>query len=768
MSLKRIHPRITQSLAATVAAAIVLAACGDDSNGGDGTLAVAVAPTSINVAPGATGTSTATITRGGSFSGPVTMSASGAPAGVTVSFTPTDVASGSNTAVVNVAVAAGTAAGTHNLTITASGDGVTDAAATLTVVIVSAAAGSFTLAADPNTLTVPAGGAAQVSNLTITRTAPFAGPVALTVTGAPANVTATVTPTSATGNTATLSVQAAAAAVNQTYALTVRGSGTGVPDATTSVSVTITGGAASGISFTFAPTPLPITAGGASGNSTVTITRSAGYTDGLSLALSGAPAGMTATVAPNTNVTGNTATVTVQATNAVAGGTYNLTLTGTGPGIPNATGTLPVQVTGAGGGGGTATAVFCTADAPIWVAMQSGSGAWTRVLPTAGSSYTFNFSSSAGGVAIVDTVGTGFDLTVIYASLADFQHLGGNLSSGGCGAKTVNGSVANVPMTDAAMVSLGSSSAIVIPALSTSFTLQDVADGPQTLFGARLDGTSFNANKVIIRRNQNIANGGTIPVLDFNAAESFAPGTANVTVTNLGTEDAAILALFLGNGSSFGTVSSIADYTAASGAVPYSAVPGANLVAGELQQLLAVGTSSSTTDRSRSAAVYFTAPANRSIAMGPDLSTPTVTKVVTAPNARPRVQLPSQTQYNRVVTADYDQSGLNRSASISASAAYFGGAPATWDLVIPDFTGVSGWLPTWGLQDGTGIDWTVTAEGGAILFLDPTIADGATSQSASRSSSTPLAVRTARDSQDRWSFMQQLVTSLAKRRPGRM
>ena len=116
----------------------------------------------------------------------------------------------------------------------------------------------------------------------------------------------------------------------------------------------------------------------------------------------------------------------------------------------------------------------------------------------------------------------------------------------------------------------------------------------------------------------------------------------------------------------------------------------------------------------------------------------------------------------------YDQSGLNRSASISASAAYFGGAPATWDLVIPDFTGVSGWLPTWGLQDGTGIDWTVTAEGGAILFLDPTIADGATSQSASRSSSTPLAVRTARDSQDRWSFMQQLVTSLAKRRPGRM
>ena len=768
MSLNRKDPRSLRNLATAIGVIIALAACGDDNDDGDGTLAVAVAPTSINVAPGATGTSTATITRGGSFTGPVTMGASGAPAGVTVSFTPADVASGSTTAAVNVSVAGGTAAGTHDLTITASGDGVDDAGATLTLVIVSAAAGSFTLAADPNTLTVPAGGAAQVSNLTITRTAPFAGPVALTVTGAPANVTASVTPTSATGNTATLTVQATAAAVNTTYPLTVRGVGTGVPDATTSVAVTITGGVASGVQFTFAPTPLPITAGGASGNSTVTITRSAGYTDGLNLALSGAPAGMTASVAPNSNVTGNTATITVQATNAVAGGTYNLTLTGTGPGIPNATGTLPVQVTGSGGGGGSANAVFCTADAPIWVAMQSGSGAWTRVLPTSGSSYTFNFTSGTGGVAIVDTVGTGFDLSVFYASVTDFQRLGSNISFGGCGAKTVSGTVANVPATDVATVSLGSSSTIVIAALTSAFQLQGVPDGPQDLFSARASGTTFNADRIILRRNQNIANNGTIPVLDFNAAEAFLAGTANVTVANLGTDDASILALFLGDGSTFGITSTVADYTAASGAVPYSAVPGGNLVAGELQQLLAVASSAANLFVSRSSATYFAAPANRTLTMGPALSTPTVTKVVTAPNARPRVQLPSQAEYNRLVTAAYDQDGLNRGATIAATAGYFGTAPATWDLTIPDFTGVSGWNPTWGLQDGTGIDWSVTADGGTILFLDPTIPDGSTTQSATRSSQTPLAIRSARASQDRYSVIHHLITSLAKRSAGRM
>ncbi len=46
------------------------------------------------------------------------------------------------------------------------------------------------------------------------------------------------------------------------------------------------------------------------------------------------------------------------------------------------------------------------------------------------------------------------------------------------------------------------------------------------------------------------------------------------------------------------------------------------------------------------------------------------------PNARPRMELPSQTEYNKLLIANYTQGGvdLNRDASVVATAGYFGAA----------------------------------------------------------------------------------------------
>lgn len=737
-------------------ALVLLVACGDDSNGNDnGTLAVAVAPATENVAPGGSGTSAVTITRGGGFSGAVTLSQSGAPAGVTVSFTPSVIPASSTGSTVNVAVAAGTATGTHDITIRASGDDVADATATLELVIVSGDAGGFTLSASPTAITAPAGGAAVTSDITITRTAPFAGAVAFTVTGAPANVTATVAPASASGNTATLSVQAGAGAANGSYPLVIHGSGTGVPDATTTVTATVTGGAAPGISLALSPSPLPVTAGGAASTSTVTITRNGGFTGGVNLALTGAPSGMTATVAPNSNVTGNTATVTVQANNTVAANTYNLTLTGSGTGISNATATLPVTVSSGGGGGGTVTAAFCAADAPIWVAIQNGT-TWTRVLPTSGSTYTFNFTASTGGIAVVDTTGTDYYLSVIFASVAEFTNVGGNVANQGCGAKTVNGSVTNYSATQGASFSLGPVGGLLFDPAPADFAIGGVPDGPQDLFASRFDIETFVPDRFIIRRDLNIADNGTIPVVDFAAAEAFNPGTANVTVANLGSDEASVFGRYLGDGSGGGQTTLISSYLAASGAVPYTAVPLLNLQAGEFQQLSSFASNASNARASRSADVYFRAPADRTLTMGPVLNTPTVTKLVSGTNARPRVQLTSQSAYNRLILAGFSTTG--NGASVAATASYFTSLPATWDIQLPDFTGVAGWDPVWGLQDGTPINWAVTAQGGVVPFLDPTLTDGATGVSAQVSSASELTVRMGR-----FSPLRRAVEGMGKR-----
>jgi hypothetical protein len=113
------------------------------------------------------------------------------------------------------------------------------------------------------------------------------------------------------------------------------------------------------------------------------------------------------------------------------------------------------------------------------------------------------------------------------------------------------------------------------------------------------------------------------------------------------------------------------------------------------------------------------------------LSTPTVTKAATAPYVRPRIQLPVQAQYGRWLDTRFSQDGLNRSVSLDATGAYFG-APATWDVTMPDFTGVTGWNNAWGLQDGTAIDWAATALGGVTPFLDAGITDGSSSVSATQ------------------------------------
>jgi len=756
---------------AAVAGAATISACSSDTNPPDaGTLALALAPTAINVAQGGTGTSAASITRGGAFTGAVTLSASGAPAGVTVTFSPGLIAAGSTSAGISVAVDAAVAAGAKTITISAAGTGVTTATATLTVTVTAASAGSVVLVPNPTTLTATAGGAAVTSVVGITRTAPFAGAVDLTVTGQPANVTATLTPTNVPGNSSTLSVTAAAGAVNGTYPLVVRATGAGIADATASIPVTVTGGATAGASFTFNPTSLPVTAGGAAGTSTVTIARTGTFapSGALNLALSGAPAGLTASVAPSTNVTGTTATVTAQASAAVAAGTYNLTLTGTGTGIPNATGIIPVVVSGAGGGGNFSVA-FCTADAPVWVAQKDNSGAWTHVVASAGSTYQFSFPSGKGGVAFVDTVGTGTDLTVVYGTVAEFTSLGGSASFHGCGVKNVTGTVANVGATEIASVSLGFSSATTFQGIPSpapafpAFTLANVPAGSLDLIAYRSD-AAFAANKVILRRGLNVT---SLPVLDFNAAEAFVPVTANVTVTGLGSDEASIISSYGGvyGSRTIGNLSFTDSYISTTGAVPYTAIPVAQLTNPlELSQLYAFSNDATNSDFERVSGVYFHTPANKTIAMGPVMSTPTVTKNVSGIYAWPRVVLTSQTQYNRLFSANYNQSSLQRSADVFATAGYYGGAPATWDVTVPDLSGVPGWTTTWGLSGSSSIEWGVSVDGGAVQFLDAnTIIDGATFQSASVFSSTPLALKAARSGADPFALQRRLLYVLGER-----
>lgn len=128
---------------ATCAGAVTLSACGDDDNNGpNGSLAVAVVPTQLTITPGSTGTADIGITRSGTFTGPVTLAASGQPATVDVSLEPGLLDANTTSSVATVSVGPGTTAGTYPVTISAAGNGITTVSTTLNLVVGEVPAGS--------------------------------------------------------------------------------------------------------------------------------------------------------------------------------------------------------------------------------------------------------------------------------------------------------------------------------------------------------------------------------------------------------------------------------------------------------------------------------------------------------------------------------------------------------------------------------------------------------------------------------------------------
>jgi hypothetical protein len=107
----------------------------DGTGGGTPAFTLSAAPSAVSIAQGGSGSSTISTSVSGGFNSAIALSASGQPAGVTVSFSPASIAApGSGSSTMTINVAAGTAAGTSTITVTGTGGGITHTATvTLTV-----------------------------------------------------------------------------------------------------------------------------------------------------------------------------------------------------------------------------------------------------------------------------------------------------------------------------------------------------------------------------------------------------------------------------------------------------------------------------------------------------------------------------------------------------------------------------------------------------------------------------------------------------------
>lgn len=114
------------------------------SGGGTPDFAISASPTSVSVAQGASGSSTVSTSVSGGFSNAISLSASGAPSGVTVSFSPASIAApGSGSSTMNITVGSTVTAGTYTITVTGTGGTITHTA-TVSLTVTTAGGGGTT------------------------------------------------------------------------------------------------------------------------------------------------------------------------------------------------------------------------------------------------------------------------------------------------------------------------------------------------------------------------------------------------------------------------------------------------------------------------------------------------------------------------------------------------------------------------------------------------------------------------------------------------
>jgi subtilase family serine protease len=197
------------------------------------TFTLSASPASVSVVQGSSGASTITTSAIDGFNSAVALTASGQPAGVTLSFSTTSIAApGSGTSTLTLAVASTTAAGNYTITITGAGGGITQTA-TVLLTVTAPTVGAFTIAVSPTSGSLDRG-QSGFAVVTIAVSGGFDSAVALSATGVPTGVTGSFSPTSITGSgTSDFTLTVSRTAPTGTFPITITGTGGGITHTTT-------------------------------------------------------------------------------------------------------------------------------------------------------------------------------------------------------------------------------------------------------------------------------------------------------------------------------------------------------------------------------------------------------------------------------------------------------------------------------------------------------------------------------------------------------
>lgn len=589
--------------------------------------------------------------------------------------------------------------------------------------------GSFTLAITGTPLTLARSTNGAVTVL-VTRIGNLTADINLSASGLPTGVTASFNAATvvvgAQSSTLTLTVGATAAAGTST--ITVTGAASGATSQSATFQLTITTPPVQSGPFTLSssatshlvyPPNLLYTF------PVITITRNPGFTGSVAFTTSGLPPTLVIAYTPSTT-TGNTTSAVVLNIGGTPNGTYTATIRGA-----SAQGdqTITLQVVVASPTTGNIKWKFCSSSLPRhFFAVKDGNGPWTRIMPSAtDTSFSFNLSSGAGQVAEVHLESSGFR-TTIYSYTA--QEMAARAAAQctlfqNASTRTANGSFGGVTGFRTSQVGMGwwfgSANG------NGTFSLQNLPSGPLDVVAARngeilIHPSLIPVDRMIIRRGVNPASGSTMPVLDFGAAESFAPTTSIWTFSQtLGDRFSISQSLFTAGGTTgpFGPMPGI-DSAGIQRSV--FGVPLAQTVAGDLHQVVATVATTGPTPTSpfratRQIIAYTREVTSRTLNFGPAMPSPTVLSIGALPAGRLRFQGTLPAEYNSGVTIDISQAASSNFMTIHASRAFLG-AGNLYDLQMPDLTAAVGWDSQFAIRPNNQVQWWASGGGPTLDWFD--------------------------------------------------
>lgn len=208
---------------------------------------VSASPSSLSVVAGNSGTSTISTSVSGGFNNSITLSASGQPSGVTVTFGANPIAApGSGSSTANFSVGSTTTPGTYPITITGTGGGVTQTT-TVSLTVTSSTPADFSLSAASTALIVNLSSSISTT-ITTTPNVSFNSSISFSASGLTKGESVSFSPSSiaAPGSgTTTFTVSANKRAQTGTNFITVTATGGGVTH-TISIAVQVVAGTSGG------------------------------------------------------------------------------------------------------------------------------------------------------------------------------------------------------------------------------------------------------------------------------------------------------------------------------------------------------------------------------------------------------------------------------------------------------------------------------------------------------------------------------------------